>query len=126
MTAAASGPWPIASPMISAVRPPGSATMSCQSPPTMLVPTGRYRAATSRPSGTRGSSGTRPCCSTKATRRSRWYSRALSMHTAACAASSAATSVSGWVKPSRPTTRANVTQPSTTPRAISGTDRNEV
>jgi hypothetical protein len=33
MTAAASGPWPIASPTMSAARPPGSGTMSCQSPP---------------------------------------------------------------------------------------------
>ena len=41
ITAAASGPWPIASPTISAARPPGSATMSCQSPPTTLAPTAR-------------------------------------------------------------------------------------
>ena len=79
------------------------------------------------PAGTSGWPGSRPRCSACAVRRSRSYSRALSMQTAAREASSPATrdvgraERAGWLD-----ARPNVAQPTTAPRAISGMARNEV
>ena len=76
------------------------------------------------PAGTCGRAGSRPCCSASAVRRSRSYSRALSMQTAAREASSAASVTSAgpnaWLVGARP----NIAQPTTVPRAMSGMARN--
>ena len=58
-------------------------------------------------------------------RRSRWYSRALSMQTAALEASSPATAMSSGLNAGLAGDRPNVAQPTTAPRAISGMARNE-
>src|SRR4051794_24661109 len=56
--AAAASPWPATSPSTIETRPPGSGTMSYQSPPTTSSELGRYRAASATP-GTFGSSSSR-------------------------------------------------------------------
>ena len=124
ITVAASAPWPMASPTISALRPLGSGMMSHQSPPTIWPPGGWYRCVTSIPSGVARSPGSRPRCRASAIRCSLRYSRALSMLTAATADSSRAMSTSRSVNRPAAVLRPKTRNPCTRPRVVSGTHKN--
>ena len=88
---AARRPRPITSPTTNAVRWPGSSMTSNQSPPTSVAALpGRYRQAMSRPEASGSPGGSRDRCRISARSCSRRYRRALSIQTAARAASSTA------------------------------------
>ncbi len=124
IVAAAGSPCPITSPTTRAVRPPGSAITSYQSPPTPWPAVeGAYSECSRSPGVTGVARGSRLRCNETTCSRSRPYSRALSMKTAAFEASCSARARSVEENGGVPGPRTKSALPSSSPRAISGTAR---